>query len=43
MVKTYSDVVERQNLRDKIRLANELGFHDDVAYWESELKKLEGK
>lgn len=37
---TYAKVIERQNIRDKIRLAKKLGFHDDVKHWESELKKL---
>jgi len=40
-VKTYGDVVTRQQLREKIRLASILGFQDDVEYWKAELKKLE--
>jgi hypothetical protein len=41
MVHTYSDVIERQNLRRKIDLAKQLGFHDDVAHWTAELEKTE--
>lgn len=40
MVNTYSDVMIRQDLREKINLAKSLGFYDDVAHWESELKNL---
>lgn len=38
MVHTYSDVMVRQNLRQKITLATQLGFHDDVAHWTNELE-----
>ena len=41
MVQTYGDVMTRQQLREKIRLAKKLRFYDDVAHWELELKKLE--
>jgi hypothetical protein len=41
MVQTYTDVVTRQNLRQKIDLAKQLGFHDDVAHWTQELEKTE--
>jgi len=40
MVTTYSDVIERQNLRTKIDLAKRLGFHDDVAHWTVKLEEL---
>ena len=43
MVTTYSDVLERQNLREKIDLAKRLGFHDDVAHWTMKLEKTEKK
>lgn len=41
MVHTYSDVMVRQNLRQKISLAQQLGFHDDVSHWQQELAKTE--
>lgn len=41
MVQTYSDVMVRQNLRQKLALAKQLGFHDDVAHWQQELDKTE--
>ena len=40
MVNTYHDVLERQNLRQKINLAKQLGFHDDVAYWSAKLDAI---
>jgi hypothetical protein len=43
VVQTYSDVIERQNLRTKIDLAKRLGFHDDVAHWTNELNNLINK
>ena len=41
MVQTYNDVIERQNLRRKIDLAKQLGFHDDVAHWTAKLEETE--
>ncbi|ASR80503.1 hypothetical protein SEA_TRIBBY_52 [Arthrobacter phage Tribby] len=40
---TYSLVIERQKLRDKIRLAKRLGYHDDVAHWQTQLENLKGE
>ncbi|AXH44188.1 hypothetical protein SEA_GOCRAZY_50 [Arthrobacter phage GoCrazy] len=39
---TYQLVIERQKLREKIRLAKQLGFHDDVAHWQTQLDNLKG-
>jgi len=41
VVTTYSDVLERQSLRQKIDLAKRLGFHDDVAHWTIKLEETE--
>jgi hypothetical protein len=41
MVHTYNDVIERQNLRQKIALAKRLGFYDDVAHWTVKLEATE--
>ena len=34
---------ERNQLLEKIRLAEKMGFQDDVRHWKAELKKLDEK
>lgn len=38
---SFADVLAKQALRQKIRLAKKLGFTDDEAYFTAELAKME--
>lgn len=40
MASSLKDVVEINRLKELRRLAQELGFLDDVQHWTEELKKL---